>query len=207
MSEDKSESRLIQQCLKGDSQAWDEMFNLHYAPTARFIFQLAPDLSVDDADEICQEVFLSAIRNLNFFKGNSQIRTWLFRIATNKARDYRQKRNAAKRGGGVSPIPLDAEDPSTGQKLDPPADSPRPDQWLEVEEQSEMLHTALAKLGDPCREVIELRYFGDLSYEEISAALHLNPKTVSSRLSKCLGKLELIVKQLISRENNQRNTV
>jgi len=207
MSEDASEARLIEQCLRGDSQAWDELFDRHYAPTARFIFQLAPDISVDDADEICQDVFLSAIRNLGYFKGHSQFRTWLFRIATNKARDFRQKRHAAKRGGGSTPMSLDAEDVRTGLSLDPPSDLPGPDEILDQAEQGRMVHAALEKLGDPCREVIELRYFGDLSYEEISASLHLNPKTVSSRLSKCLDKLEIIAKAMISRENNRANTV
>jgi len=45
-----------------------------------------------------------------------------------------------------------------------------------------------------------LRYFGDLSYEELSAALQLNPRTVSSRLSKCLDRLEEIVRKIIPRE-------
>jgi RNA polymerase sigma factor (sigma-70 family) len=54
----------------------------------------------------------------------------------------------------------------------------------------------VAPLGDPCREIIELRYFGDLSYEEISDELKLNPKTVSSRLSKCLDRLEEIARDI-----------
>ena len=107
----------------------------------------------------------------------------------------------------TAPVSLDAEDPGTGLKLDPASELPGPDRLLDAEEQAARLHRALEELGDPCREVIELRYFGDLSYEEISAALRLNPKTVSSRLSKCLDKLEMIVKQMISRENIRRNTV
>ena len=66
---------------------------------------------------------------------------------------------------------------------------------------------ALAQLGEPCREIIELRYFGDLSYEELSVTLELNPKTVSSRLSKCLDRLEAIAKELISRESFPVNSV
>ena len=62
----------------------------------------------EDAEEICQEVFLSVIRNLDSFHGESQFQTWLFRIAANKARDYRERRNAAKRGGGQNPISLQA---------------------------------------------------------------------------------------------------
>ena len=59
-------------------------------------------------------------------------------------------------------------------------------------ERLDLVQQALEQLGEPCREIVELRYFGDLSYEEISRALNLNPKTVSSRLSKCLDRLEEI---------------
>ena len=58
----------------------------------------------------------------------------------------------------------------------------------------------MGEVGEPCREIIELRYFGDLSYEELSAELELNPKTVSSRLSKCLDKLEALLEAKKSRE-------
>jgi RNA polymerase sigma factor (sigma-70 family) len=68
-------------------------------------------------------------------------------------------------------------------------------------EQAALLHRALAQLGEPCREIIELRYFGDLSYEELSVELELNPKTVSSRLSKCLDRLGGIAKKAFSRES------
>lgn len=56
------------------------------------------------------------------------------------------------------------------------------------------------RLEEPCREIIELRYFADLSYEELAQNLQLNPKTVSSRLSKCLDKLEQIARDLLGRE-------
>ena len=62
------------------------------------------------------------------------------------------------------------------------------------------------ELGGPCREVIELRYFADLSYEEISAELNLNPKTVSSRLSKCLDKLEGVAAKYFPQEKHLRET-
>jgi RNA polymerase sigma factor (sigma-70 family) len=68
-------------------------------------------------------------------------------------------------------------------------------------EQAALVSQSLERLEAPCREVIELRYFADLSYEEISGALELNPKTVSSRLSKCLDKLESIMRDAFSRAN------
>ena len=69
-------------------------------------------------------------------------------------------------------------------------------------EQAALVQRALDELGEPCREIVQLRYFGDLSYDEISRALKLNPKTVSSRLSKCLDRLEEITRKLFSGEKS-----
>ena len=196
-----TETELLVRCRRGDSAAWDELFDCHYAPAMRFVFTLGHDFTTEDAEEICQEAFLAVIRNLNSFHGKSQFQTWLFRIAGNKARDYRERRVAAKRGGGHTPISLQAEDPETGLTIDPPSSAPGPDGVLLRGEQTALLHQALGQVGEPCREIIELRYFGDLSYEELSTELELNPKTVSSRLSKCLDRLEAIAKKLFSRES------
>jgi RNA polymerase sigma factor (sigma-70 family) len=64
-------------------------------------------------------------------------------------------------------------------------------------ERAAQVGEALEVMGGPCQEIIELRYFADLSYEEISSALKLNPKTVSSRLSKCMDRLEEIMRVMI----------
>src|ERR1043166_2867075 len=98
------EAELLARCRRGEAKAWDELFDLHYAAAGRFVFQLAPDFTREDAEEICQETFLSVIRNLDSLHGESQFQTWLFRIAANKARDYRDRRLAAKRGGGQTPV-------------------------------------------------------------------------------------------------------
>jgi len=196
----ETEANLLARCRRGEPDAWDELFNRHYAAAGRFVFQLASDFSREDVEEVCQEVFLSVIRNLESFHGESQFQTWLFRIAANKARDYREKLHAAKRGGGQTPLSLNAEDAETGLTLDPPSDKPSPDVDLLNVERAELVREALDQIGEPCREIIELRYFGDLSYEELSADLKLNPKTVSSRLSKCLDKLEAIARKIFSGE-------
>ena len=196
------EAELLKRCRRGQADAWDELFDLHYAATGRFIFQLGSDFTREDAEEICQEVFLSVIRNIDSFHGDSQFQTWVFRIAANKARDFRERRHAAKRGSGVVPLSLQAEDPESGLTLDPPAGLPSPDELLMTAEKMALVRGALDNLGEPCREIIELRYFGDLSYEELSRTLKLNPKTVSSRLSKCLDRLEELAKKVFSREKS-----
>ena len=197
-----AEADLLARCRRGEAGAWDELFDRHYAAAGRFIFQLGQDFTREDAEEICQEVFLSVIKNINSFHGESQFQTWLFRIAANKARDYRERQHAAKRGGGRTPISLQAEDPESGLALDPPSTAPPPDLTLIGAEQIALVRQALDQVGEPCREIIDLRYFGDLSYDEISRALKLNPKTVSSRLSKCLDRLEGIARQVFAGEKS-----
>ena len=198
----EAEAQLLARCLRSDADAWDELFDRHYAAAGRFVFQLASDFSREDVEEVCQEVFLSVIRNLNSFQGGSQFQTWLFRIAANKARDYRERQHAAKRGGGHPPLSLNADDSETGLAIDPPSAAPSPDVELMNVEKIELVREALDQVGEPCREIIELRYFGDLSYDELSRELKLNPKTVSSRLSKCLDRLEAIARKMILREKS-----
>src|SRR5262252_8183691 len=137
------EAELLQRCRRGDPEAWNELFDLHYAAAGRFIFQLGSDFTREDAEEICQETFLSVIRNIESFHGESQFQTWLFRIAANKARDYRERRNAAKRGGGQAPISLQAEDPERGLTIDPPSTAPSPDATLMTSEKVGQVHEAL----------------------------------------------------------------
>mgnify|MGYP000547985424 CR=1 FL=1 len=62
--------------------------------------------------------------------------------------------------------------------------------------------TRLATFDAQQAQVVELRYFGDLSYDELSSELKLNPKTVSSRLSICLDRLETTVRRIFSREKS-----
>jgi len=202
-----SEIELITRCRQGVASAWDEVFDRHYAAVGRFIFQLASDFTREDTEEICQEVFLSVIKNIDSFQGECQLQTWLFRIAANKARDYRERQHALKRGGGQKTVSLQAEDEENGLTIDPPSPAAGPDTQLLAAERVEFVHRCLEQLGDPCREIIELRYFGELEYEQIGGVLKLHPKTVSSRLSRCLDRLEEIVRSHNKRERSAPHSV
>jgi RNA polymerase sigma-70 factor, ECF subfamily len=187
-----TEASLIARCRHGEDRAWDALFDLHYAAAARFVFQLSPAFSREDAEEICQETFLAVIKNIQSFEGGSRLQTWIFRIAANKARDYRERQQAAKRGGGQPVISLQQENGEESLPLQVPSSLPGPDALLLRAERASHVGLALERLEEPCREIIQLRYFADMSYDEIANELGLNPKTVSSRLSKCLDRLEKI---------------
>jgi RNA polymerase sigma-70 factor, ECF subfamily len=132
----EAELKLIARCRRGEAAAWDQLFDSFYAAVGRFVFQLARDFTREDVEEICQEVFLSVIKNIDSFQGGCQFQTWIFRIASNKAGDFREKQQAAKRGGGRAPLSLQAEDPTTGLTLDPPSTLPPPDLALLSSEQA-----------------------------------------------------------------------
>src|SRR5215471_4876685 len=191
-----SEAQAIADCRAGNTAAWDSLFDKYYATVARFVFQLSGDFSHEDTEEICQETFLSVVRNLSSFQGRSSFQTWLLRIAANKAMDYREKTRAAKRGGNAVHISMDARHTDNERPIDLPSGNPGPDALLQIAETSRLVRESLDRLGEPCQEIIELRYFGDLSYDQIAAELRLNPKTVSSRLSKCLDRLLNIAKEI-----------
>jgi RNA polymerase sigma-70 factor (ECF subfamily) len=196
-----SDAQIIARCCAGNAAAWDALFDKYYATVARFVFQLSGDFSHEDTEEICQETFLSVVRNLSSFQGRSSFQTWLLRIAANKAMDYREKTRAAKRGGTAVHVPIDAGQTDNEPPIDPPCSNPGPDALLQIAETSRLVRQSLDRLGDPCREIIELRYFGELSYDEIASELRLNPKTVSSRLSKCLDRLLNIAKEILPPDN------
>jgi RNA polymerase sigma-70 factor, ECF subfamily len=200
LSTTQSETRLIDECRKGESEAWDALFDKYYPIVARFVFQLSGHFSHEDTEEICQETFLALVRNLNSFQGRSSFQTWLLRIAANKAMDFREKSRAAKRGGSAVHLSIDAKPDSDDPPIDPPSSNPGPDVLLQNAETCQLVRQSLDRLGELCREIIELRYFGDLSYAEIAAELRLNQKTVSSRLSKCLDRLASIAKEILPPE-------
>src|SRR2546430_13064094 len=193
----KVDADLIVRCRRGDAGAWDALFDKYYPVAARFIFQFSADFSTEDTEEICQETFLAVVRNLTSFQGKSSFQTWLLRVAANKAMDFRGKSRAEKRGGNVIHFSLDG----AHEQLDPPSRCPGPDAVLVNAETSRLMRQSLDQLGDDCREIIELRYYGELSYSEIATELRLNPKTVSSRLSKCLDRLCVIAKKIFPSEH------
>ncbi len=201
------EQVVIEQCRAGVAAAWDRFFDAHYAPTSRFLFQLIPDGTPEDVEEVCQDAFLAAVRNLGSFSGRSRVQTWLFRIAANKARDFRDRRLAVKRGSGRLPVPLDAEDPVTGRRLEAASPGGSPADRVAQEETMLEVRRSLDQLGGPCQEILELRYFGDFDYDTIGSTLGLNPRTVSSRLSRCLGKLGELLRRIRLTEESSHKPV
>ena len=149
----------------------------------------------EDALNLTQETFISAYRHIDRFRHESDIYTWLYRIAINLCKkDHNRKRRRSL----VFTSSLD--DPETLQHIERQASGDRSAiEILELDEEQSMIRQEIAALSKKHRAVIILKYMQDLSYEEIGNILGCSIGTVKSRLSRAKEKL----KQRLERESRR----
>jgi RNA polymerase sigma-70 factor, ECF subfamily len=172
------EAALIQRCAAGEQSACAELVASH----ERMVFQLALHLlgDRDEALDLSQEVFLRVFRTLQSFRGQSALRTWIYRIAINQARNrqrwWRRRRRADQ-------VQLEHHVLDHGE-LRQPGDADAPDRALARKEMAVRLWAALDALPFDQRTVIVLREIDGLSYDEIADSLSVAVGTVKSRLTR-----------------------
>ena len=142
-------------------------------------FRLSHAFTREDAEEISQDTLATAHAALHAFRHESKFRVWLLGIAWRKAQGRIAHRRAGKRRG--EHVELDSE------MADETACGPS--EAVARKEDAARIRRALGRLQEPCREVIELRFFAELSYDELADLLGENVKTIGSRLSRCLAAL------------------
>lgn len=171
------EAALVQRCAAGDEVASAELVAEHQ----RTVLQLATNLLGDreEALDLSQEVFLRVFRTLHHFRGHSTLRTWIYRIVVNQARNRQRFWRRRHRGDQVS---LDQHVAAHGDCLS--GFGPTPERVLAQKELAVRLRRALNHLPFEQRTVIVLREIDGLSYDDIAYSLHLAVGTVKSRLTR-----------------------
>ena len=161
---------LIRRWQQGDVDAFGAIVRRWQRPVARFLARLlGPDASVAD---LTQEVFLRAHRAAGRYREGGTFSTWLYRIALNLARDAARR---AKR----APAPLPAEVPANGADADP---------W-DRRELADAVTLALAELPDALREVLVLRHYEGVNFEQMARLLGVPASTLKSRFAVALGRM------------------
>jgi RNA polymerase sigma-70 factor (ECF subfamily) len=174
---------LVQQCASGDEAACARLMSDHQ----RMVYQLAFHLLGDaqEALDLSQEVFLRVFRTLPSFRGQSTLRTWIYRIvvnqASNRLRWWRRRHRAQQ-------VPLE-EHAATHGDLPDQRNAAMPDRLLQQREVADRVWGALGQLPFDQRTVIVLREIDGLSYEEIAESLGVAVGTVKSRLARARGTL------------------
>lgn len=171
------EGSLVERCVAGDEAAYTQLVAEHQ----RMVVQLAVNLlgDRDEARDLAQDVFLRVFRTIGRFRGESGLRTWIYRIAVNQARNRHRfwcRRHRADQ------VPLDVHVAAHGDL--PTASAGRPDQLLATKELAMQLQRALDHLPFEQRTAIVLREVDGLSYEEIAFSLGIAVGTVKSRLTR-----------------------
>ena len=179
-----SDAALIHRCTAGDEAACEELVSSHQ----RMVFTLALHLlgDRDEALDLSQEVFLRVFRTLPGFRGQSALRTWLYRIVVNQARNRQRWWRRRHRADQVS---LDEHLRQHGDMES--TSEPSPDRLLVSKEAAVRLWNALDRLPFDQRTALILREIDGLRYEEIAFSLGIAIGTVKSRLTRARHALRV----------------
>ena len=174
---DSGEAALIGRCTGGDETACAELVSTHQ----RMVFGLAMHLlgDRDEALDLSQEVFLRVFRTMPGFRGQSALRTWIYRIVINQARN---RQRWWRRRHRTDQISLDEHMRQCGD-LDSEGEV-LPDRLLASKETAAVIWQALDRLPFDQRTALILREIDGLSYEEIAFSLGVAVGTVKSRLTR-----------------------
>jgi RNA polymerase sigma-70 factor (ECF subfamily) len=181
-----ADAALLSRLKSGERAAFEELVAT-YQPV---IFDLAYRLLGDpeEARDVAQETFLKVYRHVSGFRGESGLKTWLYRIAVNQVSNHRRWWRRRHRRETVS---LDAapgeQGSSLGERL--PCHSASPEQVALGREREQRVMVALDAVKHDCRVAVVLRDVQELSYEEIAEALEISVGTVKSRIAR--GREEL----------------
>jgi RNA polymerase sigma-70 factor (ECF subfamily) len=171
------EASLIQRCAARDEDACAELVAEHQ----RMIYQLSLNLLGDhnEALDLSQEVFLRVFRTVHSFRGHSSLRTWIYRIVVNQARNRQRWWRRRHRGQQVS---LDQHIQEHGDL--PEVVDNGPDRLVGQKQLGERIRVALDRLPFDQKTAIVLREIDGLSYDEIGFSLGIAVGTVKSRLAR-----------------------
>jgi RNA polymerase sigma-70 factor, ECF subfamily len=179
-------AQLLSQVRAGDADAWGELYR-RYAPAMfRFCRRLLP--AREDAEDATTEIFMKVRQKLGTYDSSRPFTAWLYKVASNHCWDTLRRRHIRQdlETGDVDDLPLEHPDPNQLQRL-------------EAEHSGKELRDGLAKLPDRARAALVLRYFADMSYEEIAETLGVRRQFVGVLLLRARHQLRDLLGQSVVR--------
>ncbi len=180
------DSGFIENLKAGDAKAFDTLVNRYANDVYVLLLRITEDAK--EAEDLMQETFLSALKAIGKFRGEADLKTWLFRIAINHSKNrfrWWKRRNREKTVSLDAPV--GASETPLSETVS--SDSFSPEENVLQKEREKVLSKALNSLPDIFREAVILCDIEGLSYEEIAATLEINIGTVKSRIAR--GREEL----------------
>jgi RNA polymerase sigma factor (sigma-70 family) len=181
--------QLIDQAVnEHDEQAYAMLMERYKKPVYHMILKMVRN--VDDAEDLTIEAFTKAFKNLYKFKKDYTFSTWLFRIATNNSIDFIRKKkldtmslNTAYQDESGANVTIDVKD----KNLDPQEEAIKA-------QKIELIQLFVTKLPAKYQRLVRLRYFNELSYEEIARELEAPLGTVKAQLHRARELLQDLIR-------------
>jgi RNA polymerase sigma-70 factor (ECF subfamily) len=185
IAEAQSQAAFVSELQAGDEKAFEVLVAEFERPIVRFLYRYLGN--VEEAKEVCQDVFVKVFRGLPHFQNQCSLKTWIYRITLNtvlneKRRWYQRLKDRFLGLEGISQTKFDS--------------LPDPEMSLTMSERCRRVNLALRKLRPDHRAILVLRDLEGLSYQEISSSLGLNLGTVKSRLARARQEMKDAVKDL-----------
>ncbi len=178
---------LVQNAIAGDQKAFADLLGRYRDAIYFMLLKMVNNPS--DAEDLTIEAFGKAFKNISQYTPNFAFSTWLFKIATNNCIDFIRKKRA-------STISLDqSNDNPEASSVTIASDTMDPEEHLINSQKIKMLREVVNKLKPRYRTLVELRYFREFSYEEISEELKLPIGTVKAQLFRARELLYNILKK------------
>jgi RNA polymerase sigma-70 factor (ECF subfamily) len=183
-------SGAVERARSGDNDAFRLLVEQH----GRAIFRLAYRMTgnEEDAEDVVQETFLRAYRQIDRYEARSSFSTWLYRIASNCSLDLIRQRKTREQKRERS------HDPGRDLLVSIPAATPGPDRELYSSQISESVNAALDELSGQERMAFVLRHFEGCSIEEIGLALGTGANATKHSIFRAVQKLRRTLEPLVS---------
>ncbi|MBK8467224.1 MAG: RNA polymerase sigma factor [Chloracidobacterium sp.] len=182
MLQSKTDEQLVELAVSDDREAFDEIVRRW----ERKIFALCFGMlgREDDAGDACQEAFIAAYRNIKNFRGEAKVSSWLHRIAVNQCLTIKRRQKSRSE---------DFLDDDEGAEDRTFVASPNysPSKVIEKSERLTLVRQAVGGLPTELRQVIVMKEFEEMTFQEISETLELPLSTVKSRLYTALKQLKM----------------
>lgn len=184
------DDQLISDAKKGDQRAYKRIMEKYEKPLFFHVYKMVKDRN--QVEDIVQEAFMKAFKNLESYNTNYAFSTWLYRITTNHTIDYLRKKKL-KTTSIHNPIKTkDGE-----MEIEISGDS-KTDRQVIRKERKQIINNAIQNLPEKYRVVIEMRHLQELSYQEISDELDLPLGTVKAHIFRAR---EMLYKALIDKKD------
>ena len=180
----RNEEQTVKRAMAGDRPAFRELVLDHSQAMFRVAWRLAGESAA--ADDIVQEAFIKAWRNIGRFRMESSFRAWISRITVNTAMDYLRKQ-ARDRSHTVAEPQWDRSTEGS--------ETPRPDVQIDIQSQA---HAAMMKLSDKERAALMLRHHEGHTIEEIAQMLDLTTNACKQTIFRAVRKMRIELAPLVT---------